>query len=1086
MRARALAVLLLACFQASVAQDDEFIHPELEWKTIETAHFFVHYHEGAERTGRTIAKIAEEVYGPITSFYGHEPDQKVNFVVTDHDDISNGGAYFYENKIEIFAPSLDYVLRGTHNWLRDVVSHEFTHIVQIQTAMKFGRKLPAFYFQWLGYESERRPDVLYGYPDVIVSYPWSGFAVPVWFAEGVAQYNRKEFRYDFWDSHRDMILRSYALDGNMLTWDQMGVFGKTSLGNESSYNAGFALVDYIARTYGEAKLTEISRNLADVGGLTVDNAIEQAVGKPGKQVYDEWRQSVEKDYAERVAPIRANLREGAPFLEDSTEESLAPAKIKQSGTIFAPGMRGLPPGAMGDACFPAKPSTGFANMYPAYSPDGSKVAYVSAKGGDYFGLASLYVYDFGTKKETLVQSLVRTAFSWSPDGKELYYAKSTRDNPNWNLQFDIYRYTLETEEEERVTRGRRALDPAVSPDGTKLAFVVNGDGTTNLAMTAIDGSGYRVVTPYVNGEQVYSPQWSPSGDRIIFDYSIKDGRDIASVRPDGTDLKMLMSGPDDTRGGVFTPDGSRILFSSDRTGIFNLASFDIATGEIAQVTNVLGGAFFPTVNAGGDIIYSSYTSAGYKLVRMEKPEVMPAGKFDYIMAAHPGGEEAGKMLAMASAGDPPASQFNWEALRSYDDTQLPEVTAKPYRSIFSSLMFVPFLRVDNYNPSSTGLDMLKPGLYVFSDEVLRKTGFFAGIALNRKLERDLFLQFFYRGRIPILYQLGFTPVASLELYNVTRKTTGKVTLPDRDPFDVDISYNLLEFDIALNESFASQFTNVELRYAHSRYTSEIGSFALVNNARSDLVASSSDLYLIANTLALEFRTRAIFPASTMEINPIGRKVSLKFTQEFNQYNGAGNYEISSTGLLRPVYEPVNFLRVELNWREYLPFFFKNHTLTTWVRGGTTIGPPVDEFFNLYAGGLVGMKGYSYYSLGGNELAALGLAYRFPIASSMDFRLLHIYFDKLYASVYGDIGNTMTAGASNAWEKYPGEKKLKTNAGMELRLESFSYYALPTRVFFNAVYGFTEFKRYLPNGLPPVIYGKEWRFYFGVLFGFDLD
>ena len=51
-----------------------------------------------------------------------------------------------------------------------------------------------------------------------------------------------------------MILRSYALDGNMLSWDDMGVFGKTSLGNESSYNAGFALVDYIARTYGEAKL----------------------------------------------------------------------------------------------------------------------------------------------------------------------------------------------------------------------------------------------------------------------------------------------------------------------------------------------------------------------------------------------------------------------------------------------------------------------------------------------------------------------------------------------------------------------------------------------------------------------------------------------------------------------------------------------------------------------------------------------------------------------------------------------------------------------------------------------------------------
>ena len=94
-------------------------------------------------------------------------------------------------------------------------------------------------------------------------------------------------------------------------------------------------------------------------------------------------------------------------------------------------------------------------------------------------------------------------------------------------------------------------------------------------------------------------------------------------------------------------------------------------------------------------------------------------------------------------------------------------------------------------------------------------------------------------------------------------------LPDRDPFDVDVTYNLLEFDIALNEAFASQFSNIELRYAHSRYSSEIGSFQLVNPPNVDLVSSSSDLYLIANTIALQFKTKAIFPASTMEINPVG-------------------------------------------------------------------------------------------------------------------------------------------------------------------------------------------------------------------------
>ena len=33
----------------------------------------------------------------------------------------------------------------------------------------------------------------------------------------------------------------------------------------------------------------------------------------------------------------------------------------------------------------------------------------------------------------------------------------------------------------------------------------------------------------------------------------------------------------------------------------------------------------------------------------------------------------------------------------------------------------------------------------------------------------------------------------------------------------------------------------------------------------------------------------------MEISPVGRKMSLKFTQEFNQYNGSGQYAVSSTG-----------------------------------------------------------------------------------------------------------------------------------------------------------------------------------------------
>lgn len=1054
---------------------ENFNHPELEWSTIETAHFLLHFHEGAARTAQVVAKIAEEVYEPVTALYHHEPDQKVSFVISDYDDISNGAAYFYDNKIEIYAPSMDFDFRGTHNWLRNVVTHEFTHIVQIQTAMKFGRTLPAFYLQLLGYEAERRPDVLYGYPNVIVSTPYSGFVIPAWFAEGVAQYNRKELRYDFWDTHRDMILRSYALDGNMLSWDEMSVFGKTSLGNESSYNAGFAFVHYIAQRYGEEKLAQISQNLGSLTEVTIDGAIEEAVGKDGREVYDEWRQLLTEDYRSRVAPIQRDLRGGTLLRSGKDDEAhegadpTVPSGHQRNERLL------IPAGAFSGPCCSFNATKGFANLYPSYSPDGKHIAYVTTKEADYFSQSALYLIDLGTGEEERIMSGVRTGVSWSPDGKHLFYGKSTRDNPHWSQQFDIYGYDLEKKEEVRVTHGRRALSPSVSPDGTSLVFVVSSDGTTNLATSAVDGSRFQIITPFVNGEQVYSPRWSPAGDRILFDYSIKDGRDIAWVRPDGSDLESIVSGVDDSRSGVFSSNGSRIIFASDRTGVFNLYSRDVETGATFQLTNVLGGAFMPSTNPVGDIVYAGYTSGGYKLSRLESPKPLAEGDHHYVVSSANAGHERSGPLAIASNGLS-TPQFDWEGLRSYSDTTPDMRIAKPYRSKFTSLSVIPFVRIDNYNTRNTFLETIKAGAYLTANDILDKTGFFAGAAFNTQLERDLFLNASYRGKVPLLYTLGLEPTASVELYNVTRKTNNFFSL-GLETVPVDVTYNLFEFDFVLDQPFVTQFSNVEFRYIHSRYTSVLESFVLPT-ARV-LVPASSDLYLIANDLSLTFRVDAISPSRTGSINPVGRKIKLRVGREFNKFNGNGEYAINSDGGLSPVYRSINFTRGEILWKEHIPFFVDHHTVTLLARGGMIAGPPVDDFFDFYAGGLPGLKGYPFYSLGGNEFAIVGLTYRFPLITNIDLRVFNFYFDKLYGSVYADIGNAWTGDV-------PGFKQFKTDAGAELRLESFSFYSFPTRIFFNASYGFDRFTRFIPSQNTSVTYGKEWRLYFGVLFDFDLD
>ena len=122
-------IFLLTSFNL-FSQEYEDPHAYLDWKQIETKHFFINFYPGTENTAKVLAKIAEEVYPSITEIYNHEPDTKVSLIVKDYGDYSNGASYYYDNKIEIWASALDFDLRGTHNWLRNVFTHEFTHLIQ--------------------------------------------------------------------------------------------------------------------------------------------------------------------------------------------------------------------------------------------------------------------------------------------------------------------------------------------------------------------------------------------------------------------------------------------------------------------------------------------------------------------------------------------------------------------------------------------------------------------------------------------------------------------------------------------------------------------------------------------------------------------------------------------------------------------------------------------------------------------------------------------------------------------------------------------------------------------------------------------
>jgi len=290
---------------------------------------------------------------------------------------------------------------------------------------------------------------------------------------------------------------------------------------------------------------------------------------------------------------------------------------------------------------------------------------------------------------------------------------------------------------------------------------------------------------------------------------------------------------------------------------------------------------------------------------------------------------------------------------------------------------------------------------------------------------------------------------------------------------INISYNLFEVDFAAKQKIFSRGQDLEFRYIFSRYSDDLSSFIVPNSDPAELYPATNDFYFIGNVFQLKYTLDMTKPAVDDEINPIGTLVDLNYNYELNKFNPYGNYTVVN-GILEPVYNNYDFHRLELNTEIRFPVF-ESSTLTTKLRLGNIFGPTVPDFFDFYLGGIVGMKAYPFYAVSGNKIGWFDLTYRFPLFRNIDVRFGHVYLDKIFMSFYGDIGN--------AWNGNFDATQLKKGAGSEIRIQMNSFYIFPTDLFFDAAYGFDKFSENINNTI--VTYGQEWRFYAGLLFGFDI-
>ncbi|MBD3225181.1 MAG: hypothetical protein GF313_10660 [Caldithrix sp.] len=1015
------------------AQYLEGHHSELEWQSFDTEHFTVHFHQGTKRTALLVAQIAEDIHPHITELYDYRPD-RVHFIIKDTDDNSNGAAYFFDNKVEILADNLDYIMRGTKNWLRDVVTHEYTHMISIQKMIKSNLTFPYGFLQVFGYEEEKRKDVVRGFPNTVVSYPISSINIPVWFAEGTAQHQADSARYDYRDPHREMILRDRILNDQLLSLSSMSVFGKNSHGNESAYNLGFSFVNYLTNRFGEDVLEIIGENASKWTSYTFEGVLKKSTGIEANILYQAWKDSLSEVYTKRTKSIKNHFKAGKSI-----------------------------------------ESNGSANLHPIWSPGGDKIAYLSNAGGDYFSFNKLVVYDTESGQKKTVAGMVSSSLSWSPDGRYIAYAAKKR-NFYGSSYSELFLYDVNDAKNIRLTKEMRGSNPDFNGDGSKLTFITDTNGLTQLNLYELpknlqnaafktlyaeretgrlvyhnpkDPIHYRKIEylaeendtieqllAFQDGRQIYHPRWSNEDTLIVFDTSTEYGRNIGAYDLAEDEFRMFMQSEEELRYPFFMPESPYLYYSASTNGIYNIYRKNLQTGRTQLLTNVIGGAMMPAVNQKGRLVYAHYDSLGYNINTIDTPEPID------------------QQLAIYDKEYPQTiPQKNFE-----NDVRIdPEV--RPYQQTFTNMHILPRVMID--------YGTVKPGFYLISNDVLDKYTLIAGAAVNSQLDYDLYAYLEYKEFYPTIY---------MEIYNTSAHITD--TLVDRRgtnyklQFDREVTFDLTEFRIGLQRYNITKYVDVRTALVLRRYNAKIDFKKKYDSIKNEWISPFTFRYNYLKGFAGELAVTADHRSFDRhrDINPSGgRFVFFKYSYENSDF--LDDFATTSTDL-KEVYKNYAYHQLTLDWEEYFRNpLINSHGLSFRLQAGY-IDRPVDDFFHLFAGGLIGMKGYSYFSIEGTKKLIGTVAYRMPVWKDIDWKLGHIYFDKLYFGAFYDYGNAWT-GNTVEFEDF------KRDIGLQLRLNTFSYYLFPTRIFAEAVYPLDEISNAEIN------YNREWRFYFGALFEFDI-
>lgn len=556
MKKIGLLLLMIGAFQLVSAQyfTTGSDPASIKWRQINSPNFQIIYPDDFEGQAKRFASMLEQAYELGYQSLGTAP-QKISVVIHAHSLTSNGMVATAPRRMEIYpTPHQDIYAQ---EWLAQLATHEYRHVVQVD---KIAQEMPKILHLLFG---EQAAAALLG------AY------LPFWFMEGDAVVAETALSYGGRGRNPAFLMESKAqlLEQGAVSYDKI-TMGSYRDYIPNRYAFGWWFVGGIRAKYGadvwEKVLHRVARKPLSLN--PVNKALKDISGQRKEELYVQLWEGYRKQWQGEVDQLR--LTDYKPY------------SSQLSGSYIN-------------------------YLYVDHLADGSVVALRKSR-EDMARIVRLK----GEEPEEVVYTPGWVVIgSFSAQENQLIWSEA-RPHLRWTHadRSKIIIYDTENKQKKVFDSKANLSSPVLSPKLDQfMAVAASWQGKYEIQLfSSKDGALLRRIA-LPNNDYIISPTWSSSAEEIYFIGLGAKGKYLGSIRLDNQQITSLTSPVYyDMRN--LSYHKNKLLFTSAKTGVDNIFSFDLSSQELVQLTESKFGADYGSVHE-NNLDYADYHSTGYQLVR---------------------------------------------------------------------------------------------------------------------------------------------------------------------------------------------------------------------------------------------------------------------------------------------------------------------------------------------------------------------------------------------------------------------------------------------------------------------------------------